>query len=167
MNRLASLVVEDIEDFEDSDEDDVDDDDDCEGSDLDSEFSLYEDDEELDTDEERQDEEEKRKKLVKKQCLPRKCLPVGWVISVLAILTSGFFVILYSMDWGAEKANAWLVSYTTSFFQSVLIVDPIKVIAIAAFTALLVWRAKLNEAQNEKDDLDDNDEDKDKGNSFL
>ena len=62
-----------------------------------------------------------------KRCLPRACLPVGWVVAGLAIVSSGFFVILYSMDWGPEKSNAWLTAYVLSFLQGVLITDPIKV----------------------------------------
>lgn len=32
------------------------------------------------------------------------------------------------MQWGKEKANEWLVTFVLSFFQSVIVVQPIKVI---------------------------------------
>ena len=45
----------------------------------------------------------------------------------LSVFSGAFFVILYSLEWGSEKANAWLVSFCLSFFQSVLLVQPLKV----------------------------------------
>ena len=63
----------------------------------------------------------------KKKGLPAGCLYVAWTIAVLSIITPAFFVILYSMSWGPEISNAWLVSYILSFLESVLITDPMKV----------------------------------------
>lgn len=45
----------------------------------------------------------------------------------LSVTTSAFFIILYSMEWGADKANDWLVTFVMSFFQSVVVVQPVKV----------------------------------------
>ncbi len=58
---------------------------------------------------------------------PRCCLPVGWVLCVLGIIAPGFFLILYSMDWGKDKSNAWLASFFLSFFESMFMMDPLKV----------------------------------------
>ncbi len=54
-------------------------------------------------------------------------LIAAWMTANLAILCSGFFVILYSMEWGAEKSNAWLVSYILSFVENAFFADPMKV----------------------------------------
>ena len=51
-----------------------------------------------------------------------------FLVIVLSITTCSFFIILYSMEWGAKRANEWLMTMMLSFGQSVLIVDPLKVI---------------------------------------
>ena len=73
------------------------------------------------------DSDEEAPSQPKKKGLPAGCLFVAWIIAVLSIITPAFFVILYSMSWGPEISNSWLVSYVLSFFESVLITDPIKV----------------------------------------
>ncbi len=60
--------------------------------------------------------------------LPRGCLVVGWILAVLAIISPAFFLILYSMDWGKEKSNAWLVSFVMSLLETLFVTDPIKVL---------------------------------------
>ena len=52
---------------------------------------------------------------------------IGWGLAVVIILASATFVFLYSVDWGAEKANEWLLSIILSFFQSVFVIQPGKV----------------------------------------
>lgn len=59
-------------------------------------------------------------------------LPVGyqilaWSLVVLSVASSGFFVILYSMEWGKDKSEEWLLSFFLSFMESIFIVDPVKV----------------------------------------
>lgn len=48
-------------------------------------------------------------------------------VCVLSILGAGFFTILYSMEWGPEKSADWLTTFLLSFFQSVIIIQPVKV----------------------------------------
>ena len=75
------------------------------------------------------DDIEKQDLIAKKKTkmLPHGCVYVAWLIIFLAILASGFFVILYSMEWGKHKSEEWLKCFFLSWFQSLLIVDPIKV----------------------------------------
>lgn len=68
--------------------------------------------------------EERRKK---KRELPNWCIYIAYSLCGLSVVASGFFTILYAMEWGRETANAWLTSFLLSFFQSVLIIQPIKV----------------------------------------
>ncbi len=49
-----------------------------------------------------------------------------------------FFVILYSLQWGKERSNAWLSTMAMSFFQSLLIIDPLKVFIITAVITFLL-----------------------------
>ena len=57
-------------------------------------------------------------------------LAIAWTLCLSSILLSGFFVILYSMEWGADKSQAWLIAYVLSFLEGLLIVDPLKVIRL-------------------------------------
>ncbi|XP_077980091.1 polycystin-1-like protein 2 [Glandiceps talaboti] len=81
------------------------------------------------------DTEEKQtsKKKKKKFTLPHWCLYFGWALCILTILASSFFVILYSMEWGSQKSEQWLVSIILSFSLSVLVTQPVQVIVIAVF----------------------------------
>ena len=45
----------------------------------------------------------------------------------LCVVVSGFFTILYSMEWGKKKSLEWLSTFVLSFFQSVIVVQPVKV----------------------------------------
>eukprot|EP00058_Branchiostoma_floridae_P023415 XP_002608905.1 hypothetical protein BRAFLDRAFT_85530 [Branchiostoma floridae] len=49
------------------------------------------------------------------------------MLTVGSALGCGFFIILYSMEWGPEKSNEWLGTILMSMFQSILVVQPIKV----------------------------------------
>ena len=59
--------------------------------------------------------------------LPYWTAYIAWVIVFVAIITSAFFLILYSMQWGTAKSEEWLSSFFFSFFESLLFVDPMKV----------------------------------------
>ena len=52
---------------------------------------------------------------------------VAWTLVFLSIVLSAFFVIMYSLTWGPEKSQSWLTSMVTSFLESLLILEPIKV----------------------------------------
>ncbi len=68
--------------------------------------------------------------LVAKKGWPRWTLLVGWVLVQLAIIIPAFFIMLYSMQWGRQRSEAWLVSFLLSFIETLFIVDPIKVILV-------------------------------------
>ncbi|XP_061419707.1 polycystin-1-like protein 2 isoform X1 [Lethenteron reissneri] len=70
---------------------------------------------------------------------PGGCRCVAWCLVVLAVLSSGFFTILYSMEWGPEKANRWLIRFFSSFLISVILVQPMKNI-VSAFGKYLLWK---------------------------
>lgn len=69
--------------------------------------------------------------------LPHFCVYIGWIISFLAILASGFFVILYSMQWGKTKSEEWMTTFLLSSGESLFFVDPIKIFLIAFIIAFL------------------------------
>ena len=70
---------------------------------------------------------------VKKSCctffrteLPSYGVRIAWTLVLLTCLVSGFFVILYSVDWGKAKSERWLTSFFLSFLQSLFLIDPVK-----------------------------------------
>ncbi|KAI8499401.1 hypothetical protein Bbelb_231650 [Branchiostoma belcheri] len=67
--------------------------------------------------------------------LPHVFVYVAWSILVLSCGVSAFFTILYSLEWGAVKANAWLKTFLMSFVQDVLVVEPFKILAVSALVS--------------------------------
>lgn len=63
----------------------------------------------------------------RKYPLPYWCAYIAWALAILSSLTGALFVILYSLQWGKEKANMWLSSLIISTIQSVFIIQPVKV----------------------------------------
>ena len=62
------------------------------------------------------------------------------LVIILSILTCSFFIILYSLEWGAQRANEWLITMILSFGQSILVIDPVKVFLITAIISFLIRR---------------------------
>ena len=70
--------------------------------------------------------------------LPHCFIYIAWVLCVLAILSSSFFIVLYSKSWGRKKSNEWLTSILVSCFQDIVILQPIQVVLIACLLSVLV-----------------------------
>ena len=64
----------------------------------------------------------------------------------MSIVVPAFFVILYSMQWGKDRSNAWLVSMILSFSQSLLVVDPVKVFAITMLITCVLRKPDEDES---------------------
>jgi len=45
----------------------------------------------------------------------------------LSVFLSGFFTVLYSMQWGHTKSVDWLTTFLLSIVQSIVCVQPVKV----------------------------------------
>ncbi len=73
------------------------------------------------------DKENNEKKSALKQHCGCSLLIAAWTVANLAILLSAFFLILYSMEWGSEKSNAWLLAFLLSFIYNAFFTDPLKV----------------------------------------
>ncbi|XP_033737929.1 polycystic kidney disease protein 1-like 2 [Pecten maximus] len=63
--------------------------------------------------------------------LPSFVKILAWVIIALAVITSAFFLLLFSMDWGPSKSQEWLTSFLFSSATSFVFVDPMKVLLLA------------------------------------
>lgn len=52
---------------------------------------------------------------------------IAYFLVFISIISSAFFTIMYSLMWGHEKSQGWMMSMLTSFLQSLLLVEPFKV----------------------------------------
>ncbi|XP_072374082.1 polycystin-1-like protein 2 isoform X2 [Scyliorhinus torazame] len=70
--------------------------------------------------------------------LPWWFVYIAWFLVIVTSATSAFFTILYGLSYGKEKSIKWLISMATTLFQSVFVLQPVKVLGAAAFIALFV-----------------------------
>ena len=75
----------------------------------------------------RMSEEKNGKKRKKSRPWPWWVVIIAWILVFLTVSLGGFFTLLYSFEWGGDKSAAWLTAFVLSFFQSVMIIQPIKV----------------------------------------
>ena len=73
--------------------------------------------------------------------LPHCFIYIAYALCYLATAASIFFTLLYSIQWGKETSTEWVIAMVTSFFQSVLLLQPVKVIVVAVIIALCAKKA--------------------------
>ncbi|XP_066504124.1 polycystin-1-like protein 2 [Hoplias malabaricus] len=83
----------------------------------------------------------------KKKGLPWWFVFVGWFLVAATSGVSAFFTMLYGLTYGKERSISWLISMSVSFFESLLLTQPVKVFGFAIFFALVV-----KSVDNEEDD---------------
>lgn len=49
------------------------------------------------------------------------------------------------MQWGKDKSNQWLLTFLLSFFQSVIVVQPVKVLLLAAFISCIMRKPEVDD----------------------
>lgn len=59
--------------------------------------------------------------------LPWWFIFVGWLLVIGTSVVSGYFTMLYGLKFGKKRSINWLVSMIVSFFQSTLVIQPLKV----------------------------------------
>ncbi|XP_019631330.1 PREDICTED: polycystic kidney disease protein 1-like 2 [Branchiostoma belcheri] len=82
-------------------------------------------------------DENERPGSAKKFSLPSWCVFLGWLLVWSASFVAAFFTILYSLSFGPAKAEAWAVTFLTSFFTDMLLIQPVKLVLVAVVFALL------------------------------
>ncbi|XP_022107070.1 polycystic kidney disease protein 1-like 2 isoform X2 [Acanthaster planci] len=70
--------------------------------------------------------------------LPWWWVYIGWFLAISSSLFAAYLIILYGLTFGKQKSLDWLVSMIVSLFQSIVVIQPVKVIAIAAFFAIVL-----------------------------
>ncbi|XP_061175461.1 uncharacterized protein LOC133184410 [Saccostrea echinata] len=79
------------------------------------------------------------KKKKKKTCdLPWYFVIIGWILLWTATLVSAAFVTFYGVMFQDIKCKMWITSMLISFFTSIFITQPIKVILTAIFFSLVI-----------------------------
>lgn len=78
-------------------------------------------------------------------CFPRFCISVGWALCLMTSLVSATFVVFYSLMWGKEVANQWLASVMISFFQDIILIQPVKVVIVVSLLSLIIKKPIEND----------------------
>ncbi|XP_030613569.1 polycystic kidney disease protein 1-like 2 [Archocentrus centrarchus] len=72
---------------------------------------------------------------------------VGWFLLLSISGISTFFTLLYGFQYGKEKSIKWVMSLGLSLFQSIFVLQPLKVIGVAVFFALLLKPVAVEESE--------------------
>ncbi|XP_075440027.1 polycystin-1-like protein 2 [Ascaphus truei] len=81
--------------------------------------------------------------------LPWWFLLIGWFLLVSISTVSTYFTMLYGFQYGRQSSIRWVISMALSLFQSIFILQPLKVIGFAVFFALV-----LKKVEEEEEELD-------------
>ena len=85
--------------------------------------------------------------------LPHWFIYVGWFILAMTTLVSSYVIMLYGLKYGKQRSLAWLTSLFVSTFQSIFITQPLKVLLLATFVAMIL--KKWEEDDTTDDDVED------------
>ncbi|XP_075325387.1 polycystin-1-like protein 2 [Odontesthes bonariensis] len=70
---------------------------------------------------------------------------VGWILVIATSAVSGYFTMMYGLTYGKNRSISWLISMVVSFFESLFITQPLKVLGFAAFFALVLKKVDQEE----------------------
>ncbi|XP_076075847.1 polycystin-1-like protein 2 [Mytilus galloprovincialis] len=63
---------------------------------------------------------------------------IAWILALSGIGACSVFLSLYSVEWGQNKSEKWLGQFFLSFFSSIFLLDPLKIIVMSAVFAMLI-----------------------------
>lgn len=81
--------------------------------------------------------------------LPHWFIYIAYLLCYLASAASTFFTLLYSIQWGKEKSTEWVIAMVTAFLQSVLLLQPVKVLVLAVVFAVFVRKPSDADEQDD------------------
>lgn len=70
---------------------------------------------------------------------------LGWFLLLSISAISTYFTLIYGFQYGKEKSIQWVISLGLSLFQSIFILQPLKVIGLAIFFAMLLKPVAVEE----------------------
>ncbi|KAG7259854.1 hypothetical protein CRUP_015978 [Coryphaenoides rupestris] len=73
---------------------------------------------------------------------------LGWLLVAASSVVAGFFTMLYGLKFGKQMSISWLISMAVSFFESLLVIQPLKVLGLAVFFALLFKKVDEDDYEN-------------------
>ncbi|XP_052543221.1 polycystic kidney disease protein 1-like 2 isoform X2 [Tympanuchus pallidicinctus] len=88
------------------------------------------------------------KKSSSSKWLPWWFVFIAWFLVAATSGVSGFFTMLYGLHYGKENSIKWLISMAISFFESLFITQPLKVLGFAAFFALVLKKVEHEDEEN-------------------
>jgi polycystin 1L2 len=91
----------------------------------------------------------------KRFSLPWWCVIVGWILLWITVGLCVAFVTFYGIMFQDDKCKKWITSMFISFFTSVLLTQPIKVLLFALFFALIFKKPFDDEDVDEMEDEED------------
>ena len=102
---------------------------------------------------EKEREEKAKKKKKKKKKLPYWMKYFAWTLQILTSFTAAFFVVLYGFQFGKEKSAQWISALMISFFQDVCVSQPIKILGLGLFIALIIKKPAEDEDELDKEKI--------------
>lgn len=83
--------------------------------------------------EQKQSQEAPRKPATKKRefSLPHWFIYIAWLLCCVTAFVAATFVIFYSLQWGKDTSEEWLISVGTSVFMDIFVSEPLKIIFFA------------------------------------
>ncbi|KAJ0002278.1 hypothetical protein NQD34_002074 [Periophthalmus magnuspinnatus] len=79
--------------------------------------------------------------------LPWWCVFIGWFLLFTISGISTYFTLIYGFQYGKEKSTKWVMSLGLSLFQSIFILQPLKVVGFAVFFALLLKPVAMEDTE--------------------
>lgn len=76
--------------------------------------------------------------------LPPCFIVFGWLICLTASISSAVIAVSYSLQWGAEIANHWLLSVGVSLLQDILLTGPIIILVNTSITSFINRKPAVN-----------------------
>ena len=95
----------------------------------------------------------KLKKRKKPRTLPWWFIFVAYGLSFFVVGISALFIIARGIEFGDTKTRKWLTSSISGFFSSILLTQPVKVIFMAIFFALIIRKDNDDIIENDDDDI--------------
>ncbi|XP_035682689.1 uncharacterized protein LOC118420093 [Branchiostoma floridae] len=99
--------------------------------------------------------EARREKKKGRTLLPWWCVFFAYFLVFASCFLSAFFTMLYGFEYGRAKAEAWLITFLTSFFIDLLFTQPIKIVLLAVFFALIFRRMDSEDEEVPTGQLED------------
>ncbi|XP_078603145.1 polycystin-1-like protein 2 [Branchiostoma floridae x Branchiostoma japonicum] len=63
---------------------------------------------------------------------------VAWILAILTSVCSSFFVIVYSLQFGAGRSQAWLKDFVLAFLFTTFVLEPVQIFLIAYTKAVII-----------------------------